>query len=850
MFGVFFPFSIRYLIQRKGRTVATLFGIALGIVMIVATGVVNRSTLASFQQMVTMAAGKAQLQAMPGAGSGFKKEYLSKISRIDGVKAAYPVVVGASPVVKGGSDRDVLMMYGVDASRDREVREYDLEKGRFLNSSGREVLLTADWAGKENIRVGDRTTLLTSGGLKEFEVVGLLAGKGVGSTNAGKFAVTNIQAAQEMFSREGLYDQADIVLTEGTSADTVKEALERSLGGNLVIERPASRGKDVDDSMSSYQFMLRLTGSIALCIGLFIIYNNVEISVEERRFSIAMLRALGMRRKKILALLLAESALLGLVGGAVGVLFGLGLAKGMAAALANLTSALNRVTLTDLGITPGILAMGLAAGPIASVIASLIPAFRMLRIEPLEALSQGEKPQRGGNLLPIILGALLLALGLGSLGYLINATNSGSARITAGVFENIGVVGLVCLMIGAVFLLPVFLRRFLGLLKPKSIAMRLAVDNLSRASGRSAASIAGMMVALTAFVAFSAQSLSYRTFTNDWINRAIGWDMLVSSSFFGTQMDVPLDKAFGEKLRRVPGVKIACALRFTRADFKGTKVGLNNFDMSHFFDFVEMSVIEGEADSFKERLRSGKYVVISSITARRFNLHAGDTMEFKTARGPVNFPIAAVVKEMGSDTGTVYLDIGVYQRLWGDYRIDGYDVVLNKGFKVSDVKRQIERELGKNRHLTITEHEQFRKNIMALVDQSFAMTDLLVYIAIVVAVLGVMNTALISVWQRKKEIATLRALGARARLIKRLLTYESLIMGLLGALIGISAGTIVGRAMVSAGRGVSGIFLEYQTPVAAMITALALGVGLSALGSIIPGRAGARTEIVDGIRYE
>ncbi|MHB0976022.1 MAG: FtsX-like permease family protein [Candidatus Aquicultorales bacterium] len=850
MLGIFRQFNLRYMRLRKGRTAATVGGIALGVVMIVATAIVNRSTLASFEQLVTTAAGRAELQVVPHSGSGFSEEYLRNIEKTFGIQGAYPVVTGTTRVLHKGKEIDALLVYGVDVKKDRQARDYRFESGRFVKAGTAEVVLSAAWAEDHGIGVGDSVGLLASRGIVPFKVAGLIASRGFGVTNAGKLAVISLPDAQTMFAREGKYDQVDIVLEKETTADSVQSRLERKLGPGLAVERPAGRGKDVEETMSGYRFMLGLTGSISLMVGLFIIHTNMETSVEERRYSISMLRALGLRRRRIMALILAEAVFLGLVGGAVGTAVGFFLARAMATALAEVSSALTRLHLTDLGLTPGIVATGLLAGPAAAVAASFPPAYRMLTVSPKEALVPIETSWGRGSWKTYTLGAVFCLIGAGLMLGLIFPEVTGSGALSAGQFEAVGVVGLGILFIGTAAMLPLALRAVARFSRTRSIPLRLAFDNLSRAPGRSSATIAGMMVALTIFVALAAQSSSYERYTRDWIDTSVGWDMLVSSSYFGTQMDVPLDEEFGERLRKIEGVESACTLRFTKTTFKGTKMSLSAFDMDTFFTFVDWDVVDGDERLMESRLRAGTHVAVSTIAARRFGLKPGDEMTFETPEGRASFTLAAVVKDLGGDTGTIYIDRPTYKRLWGDARVDGYDVVLKDGYKVADVKTTVEEEFGKDRNLTIRTHEDFKEGILDIVEQSFSLTDMLVNIAILVAAVGITNASLISVWQRKRELAALRALGARSGVIKRIMLGEAVIQGVCGAVVGSAIGILMGRTLVAAGHQVTGLLLDYRVPWATIVVAFAVATTLSAAGSVIPSRSATRDSIVADLRYE
>ncbi len=850
MIPIFRQFSIRYIKERKGRTITTIFGITLGIVLIIATAIVNRTTVASFEELVSTAAGKAQLQVLSSTNGGFPEDYLKDIKKINGVSGAYPIVTGNSKVIRSNEQIDLIMIYGVEINIDKEVRDYDLTKGRLVKEEDREIVLTEQWARINQYKTGDKISLLTKNGLKFFKVVGLISDKGVGFTNGGKFAITNLRSGREMFAREERLDQVDITIKDGFTIEEVKADLENRLTNDLIIERPSGRGKDIEDTMASYNFFLSLTGAISLLVGIFIIYNNMEISVEERRFHIAMLRALGLKRKKIIALVLTEAGLLGLVGGIIGIILGFGLARGMASVVSDLTSALIRVNITRLELTPEIIITGLIAGPIIAIISSLGPAYGMLKINPLEALNPIETSWGNRNKNVIVTGIISLILGLIILFSFVFIEDKYFENLTAGQAEGFGVVGIGLLLFGLIVLMPIIFKIVLKRIGSRSVTFSLALDNLARTPGRTSATVAGVMIALIMMILVATISSSSERFTRDWIERAIGWDMLVSSGFEGTVIDVPVDEVLGQKLRKMKEIKIANTLRFTRTQYKGKHLMLNTFDMETLFDFADFNIVDGSKNLFEKRMKTGRYIALNTVAGKKLRLKAGEEIKFNTPKGPKYFNIAGIVNETGGDIGVIYMDRLVYKKLWNDSRVDGYDVVLNEGYSVDKVKKKIENKFGKDYYLDILTHENFEKNILALIKQSFTLSNLIVYIALIVAAVGIMNTALISVWQRTREISILRAVGARKNQARLILLNEALVIGLIGTLVGILIGSFLGKIMVDANAKVTGVFLQYYVPWVATVIAFVLAMILSVLSSIIPGRVAARLNIVEGLRYE
>lgn len=850
MKGLFWRCSVRSARKRPGRTFATVAGIALGIVMIVATAIANRSALVSFQQLVTTVAGKAELQVLPHAGSGMPEAFLAEAQRADDIASAHPVVSGASPVIEDGKDVDVVLVYGVEPARDRSVREYDVVGGRWLRG-GAETVVPAQWAEERGLAVGDAVDLLTAGGVRAFRVVGLISSVGIGSANAGRLTVVPIGEAQEMFDRHGRYDQIDVVLAEGANLEDVQAGLSDSFSGRAEVERPAGRGEDVDDSLESFRFSLNLAGSVSLFVGLLIIYNNVVVSVEERRSQIATLRALGARRSRILSLVLGEAAALGLAGGVVGTLLGVAMGRPLTAAISGLSSALSRISLTDVGITPGTLLAGVALGMAAAVVASIGPAWSAIRVHPLEALAQAETPRTArGRIVTHRVGLTLGVVGIAILAAFAFPQATGMSAASAGQLEAFGSVGIVLLMTGTLLFLPSLLSWTLARVRVRSVPWRLALDNLARSPGRTSAAVAGMMVALAMMIATAAQTDAVTDYARQWVDTTIGWDMMVSSSFFGTTADVPLDPDFVDTVRDTEGVAHAALFRLGSTVLEDSRVPLSSFEMDEMLAFMEFDVVDGDVNALRERLTRGEYVAISTLTARRFDLGVGDTVTLSTPSGPIDLKVAALIRDSATDTGVIYMDQPAYARLWGDTRVDGIDVKLAEGYEIGPVVDRMEETLGADRHVVIRTREEFTAGVMDIMRQSTGMMNALVYIAVLVAAAGIMNTALISLWQHKREVSTLRAVGARMRQVGRMLLAESLVIGAAGAVLGGVIGVLVGKAIILGANAATGTLYEFHMPWAAMAAALALGAGLGALGSLVPARAASRTEIVAGLRYE
>lgn len=850
MKGLFTQFSLRFAQQRPGRTLGAVFGVALGVVMIVATQMASDAALSSFTKLKEVAAGKTALQVLPGAGSGFAEEVLDDVADAEGVAGAYPLVTGQSRVVRDGADVDALLVLGVDTTSDREVRDYDLVEGEFIQRDAPQVLISARWAERLGYRVGDPIELLTADGVREFEVTGLLSDSGIGRMNAGRFAVVPLSRAQAMLSRSGRLDGVDVVLEPSADIESVESALGDMLGGGLLVQRPASRGKDVTDSLESFRLMLSFTGSISLVVGLLIIFNNMSVSVEERRYHLAMLRALGARRGWIMRMVLGEALALGVVGGGLGLVLGIGMAKLITMGMAELSESLSRVSITELGLSARTVMLALVVGPGTALLASIGPAWGTLRVDPLEALAPVER-DRGPTAVRLrIAGWVTAFAGVGALVAFSTPSLVAMQDAAWSARLYLALCGAFLLTAGIVLLLPWLLAVTLGRLRVRSMTWRTAIDNLVRSPARTSATAAGMMLALAIVVAVAAQSDAIERYARGWIEDVVGWDLLVSSSFEGANASVPVDPEVTEWVRGSDSVAHAAALRFTTVVFRDTRVVLHAFEMEELQHFVHWSLAQGDQEPLRERLASGKWVVVSQQVAARFGVTAGETIDLPTPGGPARLGVAGVVKDFTGDTGAIYIDQPAYARLWGDERVDAYDVKLADGVRVSDAVRELESAVGERTRLVISTRQQFTADVLGVVEQSMGLTNVVAYVAVLVAAAGIMNTALISLMQRRRELALLRALGTRRSGVGRLLLYESVIVGVVGAVLGDALGVVLALAILQGGEQFGGVVYEFRMPWVALAVALGLGAGLGAVASLVPRRAAARSDLVAGLRYE
>src|SRR3989449_5162689 len=380
-----------YLRKHSLRWLLTLSGIVLGVAVFVAIHTANRSIFRAFDKTVDQIAGATQLQVSAGE-FGFDESILERVQSVPEVGVAVPVIEAtvATNIPAEGS----LLILGIDMTGDRSLRDYDLKDADeaiihdplvFLAQPD-SLMLTKEFAERNRLEVNSRIPLLTVEGEKQFTVRGIMSSSGMAQAFGGNLAVMDIYAAQHVLGRGRRFDRVDLRAKDGVSVEEGQEAVRKSLGTGLEVEPPSARGRHFEALLQSYSKSMTISSLFALIVGMFIIYNSFAIAVTQRRSEIGILRALGATRTQIRSLFLAESAVTGLAGSIGGAIFGILIARAIAASIGQLISDVYGVAqrADEVATSPGLLAAALGIGIATSIVAAWIPARNAARVDPVQ----------------------------------------------------------------------------------------------------------------------------------------------------------------------------------------------------------------------------------------------------------------------------------------------------------------------------------------------------------------------------------------------------------------------------------------------------------------------------------
>lgn len=842
------PYARKHLL----RWLLTIGGIVLGVALLVGMYSANQSVLEAFNRTVEHIAGKTQLQVSAGDG-GFAEDVLERVQSDPDVRAAAPVI--EQVVDSGIQGQGKLLILAVDMTGDRGLRDYDLESGDedvmddplvFLAQPD-SLILTRDFAARNGLASGSKLTMQTMEGEKQFTVRGILRSGGMTAAFGGNLAIMDIYAAQKFFGMGRRFDRIDIGLKDGVTLDRGQASLRKLLGPGFEVDPPSGRGQHFEELMGVYNMTMNIASVFALFIGTFIIYNSFSIAVTQRRGEIGILRALGATRGQIRTLFLGESAVAGLAGSAVGIAFGLLMAQGLTASANQFMEGVMGVSANAdrLLVRPWLLVTAATVGVITSMIAAFLPARNAARVDPVKALQKGQyqvlsagenRRRRNAALAAIALAALCIALG-------------GSAVVFYSGYL-LAVIAMLLLTPALSLYLAKLLRGPLKWLRPVEGA--LAADSLIQAPRRTSATVAALMLSLALVIALGGLARASYADIADWMNNTMNPDFFVTTSEMIATRTFRFPDSMGDGLRRIPGIAEVQPVRIVRIDFGGSPVMLVATDSASIARRTRgRRVTAGDFDEMYRAAGAQKGIIVADNLAQLQKLRLGQMLEIATPSGILRQPVAGILKDYSNQLGTIFIDRALYRRLWKDDSVDVFRVYLAPGAAAADVRSRILDRFAHQRRLFVLSNKDVRGYVMKVTDQWFGMTYLQLFVAVLVAILGIVNTLTVSITDRRRELGVLRAVGGLRNQIRHTIWMEALAIGLIGLILGVGAGAVNLYYMLTVSReNFAGIALDYTFPFGIVLLLVPVILGAAFSSALFPAESAVRGSLVEALEYE
>lgn len=844
----------RSLTAHKLRTFLTTLAILLGVAMISGTYVITDQIDRGFQEIFADAyqgidATIAREAAFGGgqmasATQGLPATLVDEVKQVEGVSAAEGYVAGVGAVAVSGK----LVQTGGAPTLFFSVSEETVDQSTTYIEGDRpdapgEVAVVEKLAVEQDLTLGSRLTVVTDAGSEDTTVVGIFR-FGAQSSMGGTLIVQSTRDdASRWFGMEGRVSQIDVRAKPGTSPETLVERLRAVLPEYADVKTGEQAAADQTKSISEAigQFLrpaLLAFGGIAVLVGAFIIFNAFSMTVAQRRREFAMLRALGASRRQVMLSITAEALVMGVLASVIGLFAGLGVAAAVNAAF---TGAGIDIPSSGLVMELRTVIVALAVGILVTLLSAVVPARQATRVPPIAALQEGAvlPPSRFAKLMPLV-AALVAALGMA----LILFGMLGSGDTTTRLVELAAGAVLVFVAVALVsryFVGPVAATLGWPLQKLSPISGRLARDNTQRNPGRTAATASALMIGLgvVVFVAVFAQGL--KSSFIDSVDRMVKGDYVVSG---GNYLTLPAETV--QRVRGVPEVEVAAGLNAQQVQVDGehivTLYGVESAD----FDRVWRMDWAAGGDDLLGKLQPDT-AIIEEQTAATLGVGLGEMVRVDTVDGgTAELEVAGIYRDPIILRGLVVGD-AAYDALFPREQLFTIIARAVPGGDLAATKGAIQAALADIPTAEVRTTEEYKDSIVGIVNQLLNLLYGLLAMSVVISLFGIVNTLVLSVYERTREIGLLRAIGSSRAQIRSTVRYESVITSILGGLMGIVVGTVFAYIVTTrfGGRGIT-----FSVPVAQLAAFLLLAIVVGVLAAIVPARRAARIDILEAIHYE
>ncbi|MFB3886729.1 MAG: FtsX-like permease family protein [Thermodesulfobacteriota bacterium] len=842
--------TFRHLRLNKGRTLLSALGIALGVGVFIGVQIAIHTAIESFNSTVDYVSGKANLQIV-SFGRGFPEEVYLKVKKVPGVKAATPVIQFIPKIDEPIGEP--LYLLGIDVFSDQQFRDYQFyevneEELRFLKNP-RAIAITEKLAHRYNLKIGDPLKLIAGSKKIDLTITNLLKMEGPANSLEGNFGVMDIASAQEALEKVGRIDRIDLIIEESASLDLVRKKLREVIPPGVDVRRSDTRSGQIEKMVSAFHLNLTALSLISLMVGMFLIYNAISISVIQRRREIGILRSIGISRGQVLILFITEAGIIGFLGSLAGIGMGLGLAKVMLHFVSRTITALYILVKTEhLLISPMVLSIGFGMGFFVSILSSIGPAREASRIAPREALSVGTLETKTKTRLKQFNG---IGFGLLALSFLF-ALQKPIDRMPV-----FGFLAALLVLIGISFMIPAvvsFLNRILSPLLHFLFGVegKLACRYIRDSMVRTVITITALMTALSMLVSISVMILSFRKTVDLWVEQSLNGDIFVfpgSYSITGYSALLPLEVS--RDLPSIPGVKAVDSFRALEIEYQGHPAVIASVNGQVFLNMKVIRFIRGDPQAILRQFAAGQSILVTESFSLRHHVGSGDRIRLHTPQGEKEFLISGVFYDYSTDWGMILIERKLFQSLWKDETFHSAGLYLNEGVSLEAFKEFFRERYSKPYRLFLASHRELRNEILKIFDETFAITYSLELIAIVVAILGIINSLNALMIERQRDIGILRAVGGFRGQIKKTVLIEAGMIGLFSLLLGLLCGFLLSLILIYVINKQSfGWTILFSIPFRSLIEFGFVVMVTSVAAGWIPARKAAQMKTVETLRME
>ena len=843
--------SLKGMWAHKRRLFGTIFAVVLGVAFLAGTLVLGDTMRAGFDDIFTEAnegtdaivRNETEIGEEMTTQRGYVDADLATTIRdIDGVAAAEPAIQGFAQIIDkdgdpiGGNGPPTLAGSWID---DPTFNPWAISEGRAPEASG-EVVIDQRTADDEDFAVGDPVTVNTPTPV-DATIVGFATFGELDSLAGATFTAFTYEDAQQLFvpdpskassilvaaapgvSQEQLVADLDPVLPDGVEA----------LSGTA---QTAEDNEDInDDFIGFFETFLLVFAGIALLVATFSIYNTFSIIIAQRTRESALLRAIGASRRQILTAIGLEAVMIGIVASIVGLLSGIALAAG----LQTLFDALGFAGPdAPLSVKAGTVVWSFAVGMLVTLTATMFPAIRGSRVPPLAALRDVSLDRTHTSKVRMVLGALFTIAGV----VLVVTTALGDGEI------EVAGLGAVLTIVGVVVLGPVVARPaafILGSPLPRfrKITGALARENAMRNPRRTAATASALMVGVGVVTLFTVLAASVKVAIDDTVSDQFGGDLVIADQNFS---GAGLSPQLATDVEELPEVESAVGLGLAAAEIDGKTPDITTADPAKLDEQLDIGVIEGSLQDMTDT-----QLAVSEEFAEGNGWVVGDTTDvhFVGDDTTEQFTIGAIY-----DSTELVDDVTMPTAAWSAHTAQPFDIVvmieLADGVSLEEGKAAVTPIADAYAAPDVQDRDEYVDSVAGQIDMFLAVVYVLLFLAIIIALMGIANTLSLSVYERTRELGLLRAVGQSRKQLRAMVRWESVVIAVFGTVGGIMIGLFLGWGLLEVTSASEDIPAPYTVPFGQLLAVLIVGGLVGILAGWMPARRAAKLDILDAIATE
>jgi putative ABC transport system permease protein len=855
--------ALRNFSARKLRAISTALAVFFGVAMIAGTLMLTDSVNSSFDELFTQAnAGndvtvRPHLEVEGDFGENFARampeSLLERVRKVDGVaKAEGAIGDDTITILDENGDRIGPPSGGPPHIAVSQISE-PFNPLKLIEGSAPtrddQVVIDSVTADEENYELGQKITITGAAGAHEYTLSGIAEfgnGAPLGGASLAEFTLAE---AQRLTGKVGKLDEIDIEAAPGVTPAELAQRIQAALPDNVDVrtgsETAAKDAGDIEDGFSFLTTALLVFAGIAVFVGAFLIFNTFSITVAQRAREFAMLRTLGASRRQILATVLAEAALVGLLASVLGIAGGFG----FVALIEALFKAMGfELPTSGLALHANTVLIALAVGMLATLISALFPALRATRVAPLEALREtiGAAPEdaRRRSRRRTVIAAILIVVAIALLGIgLFGGGDTGMVLPTLGLGLVLLFIGLA--MIGDRFVGPLASALAWPIERLRGVTGRLARENAQRQPGRTATTAAALMIGVALVVFVGVFAASIRASINDTLDRQFAGDLaIVNTDGFS-----PIPSKISTDVAKIDGVGVVSpvAMLPVRVQPGGDEPFISGVEPKTIGSVANLDWAEG-SDATLGGL-SDDQAILDEDWADKQGFDVGDQIEVTGPSGDVvNVTVAGIthdskfiVENLALTRATVHDRLGAR---------DDATVFVNyaPGADPVTTRAAVDKLLADRfPNAEAQSQQEYKDNQADQINQLVALIDVLLGLSVLISMFGVINTLSLTIFERTRELGMLRAIGTSRRQVRRMIRYESVVTALLGAVTGAVIGLALAIAAVQAlsSEGLS-LSIPPTLPLIVLIAAILIGV-VAAVG---PARRASRINVLEALQYE